>query len=272
MKKILIPTDFSPNAHKAAVYALRLFGDSARYTLVNAYQVPHSGNTMLISIADILKRDSEQLLKEELIRLEDEFPHLVDHLEILAEMGQPDMVLKKLVVKNGHDLVVMGTKGASGLKGVLVGSVASNVIQYVPCAVLAVPASVEPRLPQLILLAADDHTLSRDKCPDALAYIAGRNDAKVLILNVLKDGESAEAGGRTPVNSFEGIAHTYYFESGNDVGETITNFAKEKGVDMMAMIRRKKDLFANLFGQSNTREMMQSTKLPLLVLPNDQSA
>jgi len=272
MMKILIPTDFSDNAFNAARYALTLFGDSARYTLVNAYQVPHSGSTMLISIADILKRDSEQLLKEVLIKLEDEFPHLTDHFSIQAEMGQADIVLKKLVVTNGFDLVVMGTKGATGLKSVLIGSVAANVIQHVPCAVLAIPDATELRTPQTILFAADDHTLNRDRCPEALAYIAGRNDSKVLILNVLKENESAEAGNRTPVNNFDGIAHTYYFENGSDIGETITDFAMEKEVDMMAMVRRKKDLFANLFGKSNTREMMQRTKLPLLVLPNDISA
>jgi len=272
MMKILIPTDFSENAQRAARYALALFGDSARYTLVNAYQVPHSRSTMLISIADILKRDSEQLLKEELIKLEDEFPKLVDHLSIQAEMGQADIVLKKLVINNGFDLVVMGTKGATGLKSVLIGSVAANVIQHVPCAVLAIPDTTEPRSPQTILFAADDHTLNRDSVPEVLAYVANRNEAKVLILNVLKDGESAEAGNRTPVNNFGGIAHTYYFENGNDIGKVITDFAKEKDVDMMAMVRRKNDLFANLFGKSNTREMMQRTKLPLLVLPNDISA
>lgn len=269
MMKILIPTDFSENAHQAARYALALFGDSAYYTLVNAYQVPHSGSTMLISIADILKRDSEQLLKEQLGRLEDEFPNLTSNLSILAEMGQADIVLKKLVGGNGFDLVVMGTKGATGLKSVLVGSVAANVIQQVSCAVLAIPDSCEPRSPQTILFAADDHTLNRDTVPEALAYVANRNAAKVLVLNVLKEGESARAGNRTPVNNFGGIAHTYYFESGNDVGQVIAEFAEKKDVDMMAMVRRKKDLFANLFGKSNTREMMQRTKLPLLVLPND---
>lgn len=269
MKHILIPTDFSDNAYRAAVYALRVFGDSARYTLVNAFQVPHSGSTMLISISDILKRDSEQLLKEQLARLEDDFPDLADNIEILAEMGQADTVLKRLLAKQPADLIVMGTKGATGLKSVLVGSVASNVMQNVPCAVLAVPFTEDPRSPQLILLAADDDTLAKDSCPDALAYVASRNDAKVLILNVLAEEEAAGAGDRTPVNKFDGITHSFYFEHGKDVGETITDFAKEKDVDMLAMVRRKKDLFSNLFGRSNTREMIQRANLPLLVLPND---
>lgn len=270
MKKILIPTDFSPNAHSAATYALSLFGDSATYTLVNAYQVPHSGSTMLISISDILKRDSEQLLKEELIRLEDEFPQLADRISMVAEMGQADTALRKLAVNNGHDLIVMGTKGATGLKSVLIGSVAANVIQQVPCAVLAVPATAEARSPKRILFAADDHTLSLDRCPEMLAFVADRCGSEVLILNVMKDGERADTGGRRPINGFDAIPHSFHFESGKDVGSTITKFAIDSKVDLMTMVRRKKDLFSNLFGHSNTRDMMQTTRLPLLVLPSDQ--
>ncbi len=269
MKKIIIPTDFSESAHRAARYALTIFGDSASYVLVNAYQVPHSGNTMLISIADILKRDSEQLLKEQLIRLEDEFPHLTDHLTISAEMGQADTAVRKMVVNNGIDMVVMGTTGATGLKGALVGSVASAVMQQVPCAVLAIPQGVEPQLPSSILFAADNHSLSQDQCPEALAYIAKRSSSKVLILNILSDKDTSGATERTPINTFSGIDHSFHFETGKDVGETITKFALKNNVGLLAMVRRKKDLFANLFGHSNTREMMQSTKLPLLVLPSD---
>jgi nucleotide-binding universal stress UspA family protein len=269
MKKIIIPTDFSETAHRAARYALTLFGDSATYTLVNAYQVPHSGSTMLLSIADILKRDSEQLLKEQLIKLEDEFPQLTDRLSVVAEMGPADLVLRKLVTHNGIDLVVMGTTGATGLKGALVGSVASGVMQQVPCAVLAIPSGMEPHMPKKILLAADDHSIAQDHCPEALSYIAGRTSAKVMIMNVLGEGESTGSSDRVPVNKFDGIDHSYHFEKGKNVGETITSFAQEADVDLLAMVRRKKDLFANLFGHSNTREMIRKTKLPLLVLPSD---
>ena len=271
MKKILIPTDFSDNAHHAARYALSLFGGSASYTLVNAYQLPHSGSTMLISLADILQRDSEQLLNEELVRLEDEFPYLLNAVSVLAEMGQPDVVLRKLVDKQGFDLVVMGTKGASGLKGILVGSVASNVIQSVSCPVLAVPDKVSLKEPENIVFASDDVTLQSDHCPDVLHYIADRSNAKVLILNVVNEPDKVVAGhsDRLPINTFDGVPHSYHFEEGEHVGEAIATFAVKHEAGIIAMVRRKKDLFANLFGMSNTKEMIQRSELPLLVLPSD---
>jgi len=271
MKKILIPTDFSDNAQHAARYALGLFGDSATYTLVNAYQIPHSGSTMLISIADILKRDSEQLLNEKLLRLENEFPHLSTAISVRAEMGVTDIVLRKLVDDQGFDLVVMGTKGATGLKSILVGSVASNVMHNVACPVLAVPDKVATRSPETIVFAADEATLQVDHCPDALRYITQCSHGKVKILHVVKAPEKVVAGSleRMPMNTFDGVPHSYHFEEGDNVGETIATFAMKYNAGMIAMVRRKKNLFSNLFGRSNTNEMIQRAALPLLVLPND---
>jgi nucleotide-binding universal stress UspA family protein len=270
MKNILLPTDFSDNALNAARYAMHLFGDTANYVLINAYQVPHSGSTMLISIADILKRDSEQLLQDMRGTLEDEFPGLKEHISILAEMGQADTVLARLADRGECSMVVMGTKGASGLKSVLIGSVASNVIQRVACPVLAIPSGVRPTVPTKILFAMDDESLQRDSCPPAITYIASRGNAKVMILNVLSESEDdvLKAKQRTPINVFDGVEHSFHFEKGLDIGETIVNFAKTNHVDIIAMVRRKKDLLSNLFGQSKTREMIQQLELPLLVLNN----
>jgi len=46
-------------------------------------------------------------------------------------------------------LIVMGTTGASGLKEVMLGSVASGVIQHAQCAVIAVPAAEKCNTPHL---------------------------------------------------------------------------------------------------------------------------
>jgi len=270
--KILIPTDFSENAHNAAKYALGLFGDSATYTLVNAYQIPHSGSTMLISIADILKRDSEQLLDEQLVKLEDEFPYLSDAITVKAEMGLPEVVLKKLLDK-GYDMVVMGTKGATGLKGVLLGSVAVSVIQNVGYPVLSVPEDSSILKPKLILFASDNLSLQRDKCPDALQFIARCSNATIKILNILKEDQHlpAENDAHVPMNVFGDLPHTYHFEKGNDTEAIISKFATKHDIDLIVMVRRKNDLFANLFGSSITKEMALHAKIPLLIIPESQS-
>ena len=43
-------------------------------------------------------------------------------------------------VERGADLIVMGTRGLSGLKRFALGSVAEKVVRTAPCPVLTVPA------------------------------------------------------------------------------------------------------------------------------------
>lgn len=271
MLNILIPTDFSENAHAAARYAVRLFGSKANYTLVNAYDMPHTGTGMLISMQDIMRQDAEKSLKEVKDRLVSECLDQSGHISAKAELGHPDIVLRKLVKGGGYDLIVMGTKGATGLKSILVGSVASQVIQEVSCPVIAVSESTASNVPpKKVLFAVDEATLDTGGKSGSLDFLNADGNMDVMVLHVISDSEERRVSKTVPqtIKALEGIRHTVHSVEGEDVGEAIVNFAKANTVDMIAMVRRKKNLFANLFGQSNTRDMIQQSAIPLLVIPS----
>ncbi|MFM1876769.1 MAG: hypothetical protein RL266_2506 [Bacteroidota bacterium] len=268
MLQILIPTDFSENADKAMRYAVELFGEDANYLLVNGYEVPHSGATMLISIADILEKDSLQLLNEAKQALVASAPQLEANIEVKAVSGSPAVALKKLTASGDFDMVIMGTKGASGLKEVLVGSVASNVLTDVSCPVMAIPANAALRVPSKIVFAADDQVLMEGKLPSALVELSQRFDAEVMILNIVPKGELGHVGNapgqnRASAGSFEGVRHSIHFIESEDVNIGIEAFLRNQNADMLAMVNRKNDLFSRLFGTSNTKSMMMHTGIPL---------
>ena len=52
--------------------------------------------------------------------------------------GSPSSEIAALAEKIGADLIVIGTRGLSGLKHVLLGSVAERTIRIAPCPVLTV--------------------------------------------------------------------------------------------------------------------------------------
>ena len=67
MRRVLIPTDFSENSKNAVRYAFEIFKHDAdtEYTLLNAYDLPRRPTSgMLVSITDILKKDSVEGLKK----------------------------------------------------------------------------------------------------------------------------------------------------------------------------------------------------------------
>jgi nucleotide-binding universal stress UspA family protein len=52
--------------------------------------------------------------------------------------GYPATVIEDAAAEIGADLIVIGTRGHTGLKHLLLGSIAERVVQKAPCAVLAV--------------------------------------------------------------------------------------------------------------------------------------
>jgi nucleotide-binding universal stress UspA family protein len=52
---------------------------------------------------------------------------------------QPHVPIVEEAKKRGADLIIMGTRGVTGLKRVFLGSVAQKVIGYAPCPVMVVP-------------------------------------------------------------------------------------------------------------------------------------
>lgn len=269
MYSIIIPTDFSDNASKALDYAVNLFGTSSKYTLVNGYEVPHSGANMLISIADILEKDALQLLFDLRDQLISDHPELEGNIDVKAVSGAPNVAIRKLAETQDFDLVVMGTKGASGLKEVFVGSVASNTLNDVKIPVLAIPADAEVLIPKTILFAADDKCLADGKLPAELVELSNSTGAEVLVVNVVSEGDLKYVGNsdgqkNRPDGIFEGVKHSVHFVESSDVNAGIMKFIEQNKVDMLAMVTRKTDLFSRMFAKSNTKAMAMHTQIPLL--------
>lgn len=267
--KILLPTDFSANALRAIKYAFVMYGTSARYTLLNTYEVPHSGTSMLVSISDILKDESQKLMIAELQKLNAEFPHLKVQIDSRSEMGTPEAVIKHLTKDGAYDLVIMGTKGATGLKEVLIGSVASNVMQNVSCPVFAVPEKAPLSVPHKILFAVDDAALNEGVFPSQLATLVKRFDAELLVLNIIPEGTQDNVGNnpennRKPSSVFQEVQHVIHFVESNDLDEAIATFAQQQEADILAMITRKTDFFSRLFARSSTKKMMQHIDIPII--------
>jgi len=56
----------------------------------------------------------------------------------IAREGYPATVIEEEVERQHADLIVIGTRGRTGLKHLLLGSIAERVVQKAPCPVLSV--------------------------------------------------------------------------------------------------------------------------------------
>ena len=61
-------------------------------------------------------------------------------IHVSLVQGAPAQVVTETAEKAGHDLIAIGAHGHRGVRRLLLGSVAENVIRHSPCSVLVVHA------------------------------------------------------------------------------------------------------------------------------------
>ena len=136
LKEILVPIDFSKTAVRALHYAVplaRQFG--AKVTLVHVVELPRlTPGIEYIGIDAIETRRLKAKLKELAKRA---FPPDVA-TAVLVEPGSGYDTIVSVAKKRSVDLIVITTRGYTGLKHVLMGSTAEQVVRHAPCPVLVV--------------------------------------------------------------------------------------------------------------------------------------
>jgi nucleotide-binding universal stress UspA family protein len=140
LKALLVATDFSENAHQAVDEAIALAkGSGARIEVVHAFQTP----VPIVSPYEVVVPDGflEQArnaaaknLRAVVEKISAEGIAVKSHLtEVPAAPA-----IARLAEELGVDLIVIGTRGNTGLKHVLLGSVAERTLRLAPCSVLTV--------------------------------------------------------------------------------------------------------------------------------------
>jgi universal stress protein A len=140
IQKILVPIDFSRCSEKGLHYA-RAFAGQFKASLVLAHVVqfnPIPGTEF--SEVDfpaveqrVLQQSKEELEKTAAALRSDDL-----NIETLLREGRPATEIASIARETNADLIIISTHGHTGLKHVLLGSVAENVVRHAPCPVLVV--------------------------------------------------------------------------------------------------------------------------------------
>jgi len=144
-RKILVPVDFSNHSSRALQTAIELakaFG--AKLHLLHCYQI----NVGAISpyglvIPESFDRDIREAATKQLAQWADKVT--AQKIEVDSEVSPlfPSEAIASTAERIGADLIVMGTRGLSGIKHVMLGSVAERTVRIAPCPVLTLKATGE---------------------------------------------------------------------------------------------------------------------------------
>jgi nucleotide-binding universal stress UspA family protein len=147
MKKILVPCDFSEQAINAFRFAADIAEQSkGEIHLINVVEVPVLHDSVLMPVMAY----EEALFKELREKAEKHFTRLITkHAPNVKKVtskvifGPVYRMLYDYIEDNGIDLVIMGTKGASGVREILIGSNAEKMVRNSPVPVIAIKKYVK---------------------------------------------------------------------------------------------------------------------------------
>ncbi len=140
VRRILVPLDFSRHADHVLEWAGHLAKEhGSRLLLLHAYHLPVEfqqleGAYLPQDFWASVKTEAEQNLG----RLAEPLRAQGLEVEVIVREGYPATVIEEEAVDRQADLIVIGTRGLSGLKHLLLGSIAERVVQKAPCPVLTV--------------------------------------------------------------------------------------------------------------------------------------
>lgn len=277
MKKILFPTDFSPTAENAFLFALALAkATNAHLTLIHVYELPELGRALKNTtreVYELMEMESLESFKKSVNQL-----HLVAEEHNMGDVafdqamveGEAIYKISKAAKEIEADYIVMGTKGATGLKEVFLGSVTTGVMEESNIPVLSVPdeAHYEDAINRVAYLTnykSEELAAFEKTCAFAQLFNAGVDCVHFSI------GEENEDGGQ--MNKWKESAASqkvsvdFRIEKGTDIEEALMSYTKERKIDILAVQPRKKNIFTRLFSKSVSKQIAHHIKVPLLSLP-----
>jgi len=146
MKNLLVPCDFSPESREAYQFALQLATRTGgTVSVLKAVDLPIMYESALGAspyyFDPTLIRELKDNAQIQFDKLVAQFPSSVK-VEFTVQEGPVTPTIRQFIADHAIDLVVMGTRGASGLEEYLIGSNTEKVVRFSPVPVFAIRKSL----------------------------------------------------------------------------------------------------------------------------------
>lgn len=135
-RRILVPVDFSPSSRVALEHALGIARrNDAQLTLLHVVE-PFDASLLMdpAEARRIARADANEQLSKLAGPIVQDWPRTGRELRA----GNPATTIVAMARRMKADLIVMGTHGRTGLKRMVIGSVAERVVRLAHCSVLVV--------------------------------------------------------------------------------------------------------------------------------------
>ncbi|MEQ8424948.1 MAG: universal stress protein, partial [Cyclobacteriaceae bacterium] len=147
MKKILVPCDFSDSAVQAFKFAVEIANQNkGEVILLNVVEIPVVHDSVVMptfSFEESYLQEMKERAERDFFKMKSKWAKDGPKVSTYVQYGAPTPTISNFVKDNKITLIVMGTKGASGLKEFFVGSNTEKVVRWSPVPVISIKKSAK---------------------------------------------------------------------------------------------------------------------------------
>ncbi|UAB80989.1 universal stress protein [Marixanthomonas sp. SCSIO 43207] len=273
---VLIPTDFSDNSWNAINYALHLLKN-----VEVTFFILHVSNANEYTVLDeatndlaVTKASKNQTVEDQLSLLKNrilsESKNKKHTYNFGIEYNSFIKTLRVQIVAKQIDLIIMGTKGVSGIKKYLLGSNAGDVITKVKCPVLVIPEKARYETPLQIAFPTDYNISYNKRVLKTLKTITGLHNSSLEIVHVgikkLPLTTEQKKNKTILSKSIEELQHSFNTCNCLNLEDTIQQFVEKKEINIIAMVAKNLNFFQRILFKPNIEKVSFQTETPFLVL------
>lgn len=272
MKTILVPTDFSKNAEHALNYAVQLAkSEDAKVILLHVLNVAYINSNIDFNPEHSFNK--YESAKNSLIELCNKIKKKYDFdCEYINVEGELINSIIEVSDTQNVDLIVMGTKGANGIKKIFKGSNTANVINRSTRSLIAIPEKATIKGIKKITYASDYQSTDIDALKQLVKIARKNNDASIKIVHVVSGDYEYEYENFCLKKFEEKVAKKIDYEPisynllfGLDVGKTLELHVKKDSPSLIGISSKNRNIFKRIFKKSITKQLTYDTTVPLIV-------
>lgn len=278
MIRILVPYDFSPSADHALDFAISLTHNYPKLEILVLHVIETPMTTGVGAMGggfDPIPDFENQVFFMELLEnrkkqfeeLRQKFAQSEFELSTKIEVGNIYRNISDTIINQSIDLIVMGSKGSSGLNEILIGSNTEKVVRTATCPVITVKEKTDASQLKKVVFASDFRQADHE--------VAGRFkkmqhlfDAEFYFVFVNTPGSFETS--RESMNRIRTFVNTHKFEhvkaeiyNSLSEEEGIIQFAEDIDADMIAITTHGRSGLLHLFTGSIAEDVVNHSKRPV---------
>lgn len=278
MKHILLPTDFSENALNSIFTAVKLYTDfKCTFYVMHAYEPKvenisgfKSSTRAGQTYQSLAEQSKKELAKTVSYITSDNEQH---SFKTLSMVGGLIEAIKEAIPKYDIDIIVMGTKGATGAKAVFMGSNTARVLKAIKnCTVIAVPKAYDLKSLKSVVFPTEYARFFPKRILEPFLELINTWKSEVKIFHVAQEfklSDEQQANKQILKKRFEACRYSFFkVNIKTTVSKAIRNFSEEQNADLIVLTNYKHSFFEQLTQEPIVKKVGFKSVVPLMVLPD----